>query len=377
MKIVHIITSMNKGGAETTLFKILEYAKSIKSEDKHIIITFAKFNYFESKIEKLNYEFYKINFVNKYLFFIYFIKLYKILREIRPDLVQCWMYHASFLGGIASKLIGIKKIIWNIRHSNFKFTKTKLSTIIIIKLCSYLSKIIPNKIIYCSNSSYEFHSSIGYETRKKLLIYNGYDKRNFNNNIKNNDLKKSQVTFGFIGRYSPQKNIEMYLNALSIFINKHELKKNNIAVLMYGKNIDSNNIKLTQIIKQNNLSSFVELKGYVEDVTVALKEINFLALSSSYGESFPNILAEAMLSGVPCLSTDVGEAKNILSKYGKISQVNDVHTFSKSIEEYYMLYKNKRDYSNLSAACTKHIIDNYSIDKMYYKYEKLWSEENE
>ena len=55
MKIVHIITSMNKGGAETTLFKILEYANNIKSEDKHIIITFAKFNYFESKIENLNY----------------------------------------------------------------------------------------------------------------------------------------------------------------------------------------------------------------------------------------------------------------------------------------------------------------------------------
>jgi hypothetical protein len=160
---------MNKGGAETTLFKILEYAKSIKSKDKHIIITFTKFNYFESKIENLNYELYKINFVNKYLFFFYFIKLFNILKDIKPNIVQCWMYHASFLGGLAAKLIGVKKIIWNIRHSTFKFTKTKLSTIIIIKLCSYLSKIIPNKIIYCSNSSCEFHSSIGYKSSKKNI----------------------------------------------------------------------------------------------------------------------------------------------------------------------------------------------------------------
>ena len=377
MKIVHIITSMNKGGAETTLFKILEYANNIKSEDKHIIITFAKFNYFESKIANLNYEFYKINFINKFLFFFYFIKLFNILKEIRPDVVECWMYHASFLGGLAAKLLGIKKIIWNIRHSNFKFTKTKFSTIIVIKLCSYLSKIIPNKIIYCSNSSYKFHSSIGYKSSKKLIIHNGYNKTNFNNIARNNDFKNSQVTFGFIGRYSPQKNIEMYLRALSVFIHKYELKKINISVLMYGKNIDSNNKKLLNIIKKNNLSSFVELRGYVDDVTVALEQINFLGLSSSYGESFPNVLAEAMLLGVPCFSTDVGEAQNILSNYGKISQVNDILGFSKSIEDYYMLCNSKRDYLNLSEACTKHIMDNYSIDKMYYKYEKLWFEENE
>ena len=177
--------------------------------------------------------------------------------------------------------------------------------------------------------------------------------------------------------FTVRKNIEMYLRALSVFIHKYELKKINISVLMYGKNIDSNNKKLLNIIKKNNLSSFVELRGYVDDVTVALEQINFLGLSSSYGESFPNVLAEAMLLGVPCFSTDVGEAQNILSNYGKISQVNDILGFSKSIEEYYMLCNSKRDYLNLSEACTKHIMDNYSIDKMYYKYEKLWFEENE
>jgi glycosyltransferase involved in cell wall biosynthesis len=169
----------------------------------------------------------------------------------------------------------------------------------------------------------------------------------------------------------------MYLNALSIFIHKYQLKKINIKLLMYGKNIDSNNQKLIHIIKKYNLSSFVELKGYVDDVTIALKQINFLGLCSSYGESFPNVLAEAMLSGVPCFSTDIGEAKNILSNYGKISLVNDTIGFSKSIEEYYMLYKNKRDYLTLSEVCTKHIMDNYSIDKMYCQYEKLWFEKNE
>ena len=179
MRIVHIITSMNKGGAETTLFKILKFSKDKNIKDEHIVISFSESNYFETEIKNLNIGFHKINFKSKIFFFIYFFKLFKLLKELNPDTVQCWMYHALFLGGIASKIIKIKKIIWNIRHSNYEFNKTKLSTIIIIKICAYLSKKIPHEIIYCSDSSYNFHTKIGYYSLSKNIIYNGYDEKYF------------------------------------------------------------------------------------------------------------------------------------------------------------------------------------------------------
>lgn len=376
MKILHLITSMNKGGAETTLFKILKFSKETNSKNKHIIISFSKLNYYENDIKKFNYQFIKIDFKNKIFFIIYFFKLIKVIKSIKPDIIECWMYHSALIGGIASKVIGIKKIIWNIRHSNYKFNKTKLLTIIIIKLLAILSKFIPDIIVYCSKNSLKFHQSIGYRTKIQKIIYNGYYKDYFKRIPKKSNFENNKtVTFGFIGRYSPQKNVGMYLEAFSLFLKKYSFNLK-IKIIMYGRDLDNNNSELVNKIKKYKLSSFVVLGGYAKDVRIAFENIDFLCLSSSYGESFPNILAEAMLSGIPCLATDVGESKNILSKYGKTVEVNDTIGFSAKIEEFFYIYKNKNKYETLSKSCRKHIENNYSIQIMYKKYHYLWNNTN-
>ena len=369
MKIIHVITSMNKGGAETNLFKILKFSNQSNSQIKHTIISFTNSNYFETEINNLNYEIIKIDFKNKLLFFIYFFKLIKIIKVNNPDVVECWMYHSALLGGLAAKIIGIEKIIWNIRHSNYKFNKTKFSTIVIIKILAFFSKFIPDIIVYCSKNSQDFHKSIGYKTKIQKIIYNGYQSNYFKRKPRKNI--KNTVIFGFIGRYSPQKNVLMYLQALSLFLNKYSFNLN-LKVFMYGRDIDTNNLELIKNINNYKLSSFIELKGYVKDVRKALDNIDFLGLSSSYGESFPNILAEAMLTGTPCFATDVGETKNILSKYGKTVDADDLIGFSQKIEEFYHLYKNKDCYETLSQSCREHIVNNYSIESMYKKYLNLW-----
>ena len=63
----------------------------------------------------------------------------KLLNKLKPDVVQTWLVHADFLGGMAARLMGIKNIVWNIRYSNFKVGKAKLATILIIKILSKLS----------------------------------------------------------------------------------------------------------------------------------------------------------------------------------------------------------------------------------------------
>ena len=42
---------------------------------------------------------------------------------------------------------------------------------------------------------------------------------------------------------------------------------------------------------------------------------DLLILPSTFGESFPNVIAEAMMCGVKCVSNDIGDAKNIISNY--------------------------------------------------------------
>ena len=63
-----------------------------------------------------------------------FIFLIKLLRSLKPDIVQTWLVHADFIGGIAARLAGINNILWNVRYSKIEIGKAKLTTILIIKL---------------------------------------------------------------------------------------------------------------------------------------------------------------------------------------------------------------------------------------------------
>jgi hypothetical protein len=122
MKIIHIITRLGDGGAEHTLFKICKYDKN----NKHIVISLKGPGKYFKLLKKLGIKVYclNLNFFSIYKFFF----LIKLLRSLKPDLVQTWLVHADFIGSIAARLAGIKNIIWNIRYSNLKLRKAKITT---------------------------------------------------------------------------------------------------------------------------------------------------------------------------------------------------------------------------------------------------------
>ena len=119
MKILHIITALGNGGAEHTLYKICKYDKS----NDHIVISFKGEGKYFSLLNEIGTKVYILK-TNPITFFLKFFLLIKMIRFLNPDLVQTWLVHGDFLGGIAAKLAGIKNIVWNIRYSNLEFKST-------------------------------------------------------------------------------------------------------------------------------------------------------------------------------------------------------------------------------------------------------------
>jgi hypothetical protein len=89
--------------------------------------------------------------------------------------VQTWLVHGDFIGGLAARLAGIKNIIWNIRFSNLKIGKSKLLTIVIVKILSKLSFFIPKLIIINSKKAKKIFTNEGYDKSKLKFVPNGYD----------------------------------------------------------------------------------------------------------------------------------------------------------------------------------------------------------
>ena len=115
---------VGNGGAENTLYKICKY----DNFNNHFVISLKKSGKYYQLLRKLGVKVYCLDF--KIYSIIKFIHLIKLLRYLKPDVVQTWLVHGDFIGGIAARFAGLKNIIWNVRYSNLKFGKAKLITIL-------------------------------------------------------------------------------------------------------------------------------------------------------------------------------------------------------------------------------------------------------
>ncbi|BBI68848.1 hypothetical protein PKHYL_30390 [Psychrobacter sp. KH172YL61] len=106
MKVVHIITGLNNGGAEGVLYRLITHDE----ENEHIIISMMDLGKYGPLLLERGLDVYCLNMKAGGISLASIYKLRRYLRRIDPDVVQTWMYHADLIGGIVAKSLGIKKI---------------------------------------------------------------------------------------------------------------------------------------------------------------------------------------------------------------------------------------------------------------------------
>ena len=372
MKILHIITGLNKGGAETLLCNLCQFDK----EHEHEIISLSYVKDSQSLSSMHNFSIHSLNFpVGKIRIFGLF-KLYKLIKKIKPDAIQTWLIHADLIGGIAARFSGIKNIFWGVHHTILLPGKVKFSTIFVLKCNAFLSNFVPKKIIYCAEKSRQIQESIGFNKSKGLVIQNGYDIKNFSQNDIlrkdfRNELGCSDNTFliGHVGSYHPLKDQSNLIDALA-FLNK---KGFNYSAVLVGKDLDHNNDDLVCKIRDNELTDHIFLLGERNDIPAVMNGIDLFVLSS-ISEAFPNVLNEAMACGTPCVTTNVGDASLIVDNTGWVVSPKD----PKAIANAVFKAVDEKQSDNLTWVkrkneCHKRIADHFTLEKMLKKYKEAWA----
>ena len=371
MKILHIISGLKRGGAETQLFRICQFDQ----DNDHIVVSLSNKEGYGDILEEINVSVYALNFSSGRISISGLIKLYRIMKQQKPDVVQTWMNHADFIGGIIARIAGIKNIFWGVHQTILIKGKSKAFTIMIVKLNAILSNLIPNKIIYCAEKSREVHELIGFKKSKGVVIQNGYDINIFH---QNDSLRKdfrdklgiSQDAFiiGHVASYDPLKDQDTLIKSLGNLLQR----KIKFSAVLVGENLDNLNDDLVSSIKDNGLSDNVYLLGTRDDILSVMNAID-LFLLSSVSEAFPNVLNEAMACGTPCLATDVGDSSFIVDKTGWIVQPKDSKAMANAcVNAFNEKEQNNEHWKKRKEACRERIIENFSFEKMINKYKDIW-----
>src|SRR5215208_4616257 len=113
MKIVHIITGLEDGGAEAVLYRLVRYT----SEHEHHIISLSGRGKYGSLLKAAGVLVTDLSMKNSVSSMILtLVRLRALLRRVRQHVVQTWMYHADLIGGISARLAGVSTILWSLHH---------------------------------------------------------------------------------------------------------------------------------------------------------------------------------------------------------------------------------------------------------------------
>jgi glycosyltransferase involved in cell wall biosynthesis len=283
------------------------------------------------------------------------------------------MYSANLIVGFIGCFLKIKNIVWSV-HGSVHLPSTKISTFIIILMCSFLSWIIPNYIVFVSKYSIKRHLKLGFCKNKIRLITNGFTVKDEGNIYRNREFLEREFSilrdfkiFAMISRYHPVKDFKTLL--LSLKILKENFK--NFKCLLIGHNIYQNK-ELEFLVNRYQLNNNVLLVGEIRDITSLISGFDLLFLSS-LSESFPNVIIEAMANGTPCISTNVGDISLIIDdETGWVIPKSNPQAFSQSILLAINEMDNKFLWNERRLKCIRKIKNNYSFEKMNNKYVELW-----
>lgn len=371
IKIAHIITDLDVGGAEMMLYKLLSHMD--QQRFMNMVISLKPMGPLGAKIRSLGIPVFDLGMRRGIITPMGFLRLVKLVLSWNPTIIQTWLYHADLIGFLVAKVTRTGKVVWNIRCSNMDLRHYPRLTSWTVKFCTMLSP-FPEIVITNSYSARKYHKGLGYNPKKFVVIPNGFDVDIFSPETEARGrlgselrVEKDSILVGLVARFDPMKDHRTFLKAAGEIVER----ASHVHFVVAGDGMEYNNKELSQLIDEPALRSHVHLLGQRDDMSAIAAALDIACSSSSYGEGFSNTVGEAMACGVPCVVTDVGDSARIVGVTGKVVPVRDPDALANAIIELLELPFEERQ--ELGKAARERIRKHYSLDKIVRDYEKVYS----
>ncbi len=359
LNILQIIFSIEKGGAETYLYNVIDNLK----EDVNFFVICNHKGSNHPKIEEKckNVEIIKM----KNVFDIKAAK--KIAAYCKTndiDIIQTHFLRENYIG-ILSKIFNPKvKVIWTAHL----MAENKG----IIRFFNKIFSKFVDKIVCVSEAVEDSLIKEGISSNKTKVIYNGVDTNYFvpmEGTLREQlSINSDTLVLTTVSRFNKAKGHDFLIEGLK------ELERHisDFKVLLAGVGEEQDFIE--QKVKKYGLEEQIIFLGYREDIPQILSAAD-IYVSPSESEAISFSIIEALSCCRPVVATEVGGVPEIFEKgnCGKLIPFGDTKKFAKAIID---LYNNKQEYELVKSNSRNLVKDNFSQNKMLDETYKLYSSLN-
>ncbi|MDR5730479.1 MAG: glycosyltransferase [Terriglobia bacterium] len=374
MKILHIITGLEVGGAELMLERMITSERWARSGDEHLVVSLTSLGTVGKRLRAAGISVEALELKRFLVLPVVLRRLVMIIARVRPDIVQTWMYHADLLGGLAAKMAERRRVIWNLRTVATSAARYSWLTRMIRKICAVASHSIPYRIIAVTAEVQESHVALGYTPDRMVVIGNGYQLPDPERlRVARRSLRSAwgvaedDVLIGMVARFDPLKGHKIFIDAAASVARTIP----NAHFVIIGRECTNENAELFKWIDGHGLGERVLLCGQRNDVSECLAALDIACLPS-IAEGFPNALGEAMAAAKACVATDVSGVKELLADCGIIVPRGSSEALASGLRK--MVQFGSAEWIAIGQAARRRIDAEFGLDNCLKRYEAVYSE---
>lgn len=367
IRVVHVISTLGLGGAETMLLRLVTRCDR-RSFDPEVIVL-GRAGSFAEEFVRRGVRL-RVLGVPRALAPIAAARLGALLRRERPEVVQTWMHYADLVGGLAARASGVP-VAWGVRMSHQAPSDDTLAFRAWLRACALLSRSVPSAIVCNSEAGRAVHVAAGYHAARIIVVDNGFELERYRPDAEARravrlalDLPLDAPVIGLVARFHPQKDFPTFVRAAAL------LGRGDARFVLCGPGVTWENAELVGWLRAAGIADRFRLLGERRDVPRVVSALDLASSTTSIGEGFSNTIGEAMACGVPCVATDVGDARRIIGDTGRLVPPSDAGALAAAWDSLLSLAPGER--AALGAAARRRVEERFGIERSVAHHEAIY-----
>ena len=359
---------LEQGGAER---QIVALAKELKKRGHEIhVVLFYAGGVFDSELIAAGVPLHYVRKQGRWDIIGFGVRLAYILRRLRPETIYSFLDLPNILAALLGRWVGRPRLVWGIRAAGMEMHHYDWLSELIPKLEARMSG-VPDIVVANSRAGKEWAITRGFPQYKVVVIENGIDTDRFKFDPCGREevraewkIDKYTKVIGLVGRLDPMKGHEIFLKAVA----RLGEARQNLMFVCVGGGKDEYAHRLRGLTRSLGLDRRVIWVGPRMDMPAVFSALDVVCSSSSFGEGFPNVIAEAMACERPCVVTDVGDSARIVGGVGEVVPPRDADGLAAALAR--MIDRIEKD-GNIGRKARARILKEFSVEHMVSRTEQV------